>query len=187
MRDLNFFSASINDIKVVKKKKMTITAIFLAVVILIGGAYGAMELVALSIRTDIVALKSYINAKETAEKRNEVTEKKRRLEIMNKYLTAVSTINKDISNADIIKSQLFDDISKTFPVNISLKNLSLTSNILAIQGEAASKDSIAELHHNLKSSGLFESVFTSNINKPQADIESYDFDIQCTLKSGVKK
>ncbi len=187
MRDLNFFSSSINARKSSQGKRLTLILVFFASVLIIASVYIVTELKAVVIQEDIAAMDAYLKSEDVAKKRQDILERRTKLEVAGKYYNAVESIRSDIDRIDLVKSSLLEQISKTLPAGVVFKKLSFTDNTITIQGTSTGQTKIAELHHNFNSMDIFREVFIGNIQKQAENTEGYDFDIQCTLKDVVRQ
>ena len=182
MRDFNFFSPYIETKKASNKKYLYAGVIAISVTLVVAGFTGITFYKANHLKKEIVGLKAYLNSKEVIEKRKAVEEKKRKIKVMNKYYTIVEEINVNLDNADVISSNLMENISSTVPTNIAIRSMSLTSEDIQIQGISNSRVSVAEFEHNLKLLDRLKKVYVSTINKESEESSNYIFAIRCAFK-----
>lgn len=187
MRDYNFFDRQINLKRSVHKKSMTIIAIIVTVVLIISGSYAAIEVTSAGIQADTTSMKVYLSSRDVSAKNDEIQEQKLKLDIMNRYFSAVKAVKADIDSVNIVKGSFLDEINKVLPKGVVLDKMSLTSTSLTLVGSAGSSMEVAELLHNLNSLGIFDSVFAGGTNKANPNIENYTFDIKCSIKGAEAK
>ncbi len=79
---------------------------------------------------------------------------------------------------------ILNSLENNMPAKLSFTSLSKTETGLAIEGQAASQEVIAELLHNLKNEELFEYVVVETISKNSLENASdYYFTMQCQFKN----
>ncbi|MFZ5966247.1 MAG: PilN domain-containing protein [Bacillota bacterium] len=182
MLDLNFFSPYIKESKISKSKEYMIAAIaVVAAIVVIGFSVNNMMKIK-KIEAEIMQMEQFINDKETIEKLADVTEKKKKMEIMNFYYTAVEKINEQINSIDRIDSALFDSIESAMPQDAFLKMVSIAEQEIQLQGIAKNRSTVAELEHNLIELGIFESVHVNMIQEEATESANQSFTMKCTLK-----
>jgi type IV pilus assembly protein PilN len=187
MLDYNFFSPYIMAERSVKRKTLIIAAIFVVLVVFIGGGFLTSEMLILKLQEDIKPMQTYLNSKETLQKLQEAEKNKKKLEIMGRYYNAVDAITLKIGSINTINSSLIEKIAKTLPSDITFKSLSLTNSSITIQGTASSRVPVAEFEHNLVSLNIFREVHVKDIKQDGKDQNNNNFDIECTLKDVAGK
>jgi type IV pilus assembly protein PilN len=156
--------------------------ISIGLLLVVGGFTAFNMYEANKLEVEIAGLKNYLESQEVVKKSKEVKEKKRKMEVMNKYYNIVEEMNMDMDNIDIIGSDFMEKISSTIPKNLFIKTISITIEEAEMQGVADSRVPIAEFEHNLKGLDLFKNVHVSIINKEGEESSNYIFAIRCTLK-----
>ena len=82
MRDFNFFSSSLKEVKRIRRKQLLISICILIFILIIGGLYMMTTNTRSDIEDEILTLKVYIDSPEVAAKALEIKEKKVELEVL---------------------------------------------------------------------------------------------------------
>ena len=193
MRDFNFFSSSLKEVKRIRRKQLLISICILIFILIIGGLYMMTTNTRSDIEDEILTLKVYIDSPEVAAKALEIKEKKVELEVLLKYHDTLQAVKIDLENSDVINSELLETVNSTIPQGIFFRNIMLSSGIITINGLTDSRVSVAEFYHNLKELGIFYEINVGAISYIEIIEEGvvvsadYTFDIQCMLKGGADK
>lgn len=179
MRDMNFFSPYI----VNRKKNKFIILITISIVVLIAIIISSLmffynykiKSLKQSIEENKEALLSQVNL----EKLKEIEKYTKNIEIMTDYFQSASIIKEKIENINIINTNIFKTISDSLPKDVSLDDISISSNSLTFSGSCNSKISIAEFEHNLKISEKFKHVYITTIEKYKDN--TYSFVGKCEI------
>lgn len=182
MRDLNFFSSYIETKKTSKKKQGNILALGLVLALIIGGLTGYNLYKANELSAEITKVDTYLNSKEVLKKSAEVTEKRRKMGIMNSYYKEVVKANKEITDIDIVNGQLIKDISATAPAQLFLKAMVLTKDGIQMQGVSMERKYIGEFEHNLKNIEYLKDVHVNTIASETENGSNYVFSIMCKIQ-----
>ncbi len=165
MKDFNFFSPYIKTKKESIKKYIYITGIILIFLTTVSGIYVYMDQKEKQLKQEIASMEKYLNLEEVLEKAKNMEDKKRRLALLEKYYKAIIDINTKIDKLDVIHSMLMEQISSTLPKDVVFNDIAIEGYNLKIQGNAQSRNSIAELEYNFKNLDIFKQVHVSIIDK----------------------
>jgi len=117
----------------------------------------------------------------------ELTEKENDQELILFLNSRVEAKSKAIMEFELISPKIIpvlNTLENNMPAKLSFTSLSKNEAELLIEGEAESKEVIAELLHNLKNEDLFEYVVVETISKDSLEIETnFYFTMQCLFKS----
>lgn len=186
MSELNFFSEYNRESRTSRKRLIIITVIFVGFLSLTVGIYLFTEMIAGMILKDVNSMQGFLNSAETQEKLKQVNLEKKKLEIMNKYYTAVDLIQSNLDRKDLIKSSMLSTFNTALPAEIVLQTVSIDHDKMQFSGIAQGWVKVAELEHNLIALGIFIDVHLTEINSDAND-GTYTFTASCRLKEVVKK
>ncbi|MTI48214.1 MAG: PilN domain-containing protein [Firmicutes bacterium] len=182
MKDLNFFSPYI---KVNKSSKIKKTYVFITVIslaLIFGGAHFWTIYRMNNIEKNITEMEDFLKSNDVVDDIKNLNEKKREVEIMNKYYDLALIINEDMESVDRLGTGILSKITNALPEDITFDMISMDINNIQIQGISRSRVSIAELQHNLKNSNIFSKVYVIDISKASKEIDRFVFALKCTLK-----
>lgn len=182
MKDFNFFSPYIKVNRSSRVKKTYILVIASIMIIVFSGSMFWTSYSINSVKTDIAQMNKYLSSSQIANNLKSLSEKKRRISIMNQYYNTVLEVSYSVDAIDKIGTEMLTKISNTIPRNISFNMISVDTTNIQIQGISESRVAIAELQYNLKSLDLFSEVHVIDISKESDEVENYVFTLKCTLK-----
>lgn len=159
-----------------------ITLVFIIIV-----AFAISLLVESSLNKNIKSLEAYKSSTDVSLKIKATNIKKKKIEIMNEYLSSVDKIQAAINRKVFINSDLLKSINTTIPGDILIDNISLTEGNISLQGKAGNTTSPAELAHNLYSLGIFSDVSLNSVQKYGSESGIFGFNITCIMKVGENK
>lgn len=177
-RDINFFQAyeGIKKEKSFIKKYSLIMAIILCTVI--GGSciYNSTRIFILNRR--INDLEEKLSSDEIVEKLKEAEILEKKISILNNYNSEINSLIEGISTRERISEELLILLSSTVPSEVSFNDLTISNNEISINAKSDSRTAIAEIVHNLKELSCIDEVYIGSI----LENDSYSFNIKCTLK-----
>jgi type IV pilus assembly protein PilN len=183
MRDFNFFLPYLDHKKERKNKKVYMITTLLILGAIIVGTFLYNTIYIFMLKADVKNLKNTFEMADNQEKLTIAESLNKKYSILNDYFKEVDTVFSDITERNIVNSNILYNISKSIPKEISFRTMSIDGNMVQIQGVSKSRVPIAELEHNLKAIYSIEEVHVGNINLegniPEGD---YSFSIKCTLK-----
>lgn len=183
MLDYNFFSTYIAAQRDQRKKLFIALGAGFIMLGLVAGFLGVTEFAAHMIQKDIDADRAFIQSPETLERQRLVREKRAELELLTRYLSLVQNAAVDIDKNSRISSGLMEQINTTLPSEVEFSSMTLSNTNISISASAPGWVEAAELQHNLEALGIFSDVHIGVINGTD---NTYQFDVQCTLKDAVK-
>lgn len=186
MRDLNFFSQSINAVRSTKRKTAVLLGVIIGIILLFGGIYGATALTVMGLQRDIKQNQDYLTSPEVIEGKKVLADKRNQLELLKQYDTAVTGILTNMDNSDKVRSELIETMNGTLPDGVEVLNLNLSQKSVVINAKSTSRPKIAELEHNLLETGLFDKVHIGTIDGEDGNF-SYSFSANCQLKDVIEK
>ena len=187
MAELNFFNTYKANERFSKNRTLLAAGICSLLFVLIVGFYAVTELYLASVNNDINTMKAFINSSENIEKLKAINAKKKEIEIMNIYSSAVDAISTKLGANDKIKSTVIETMNTAIPKDVSFNTMALSQDAFQIQGSAPGWKSVAELLHNLNATGIFQKVWVDSIQSADTTSGNYTFSIRCTLKDVIKK
>lgn len=182
MRDFNFFSSFIESKKASASKYIIIGLISTFIIIIVGGFSYINHKNAIALEEEIKGYKAYLNSGEVIEKVKEVEEKRRKIGVMKKYFEALEKINSGLENTYVVDSELIENIAATFPKELFISSMSITDNIVQMQGISSNRVAIAELQHNLKEIRLIDKVNVGIISEESEESNNFIFNMTCIFK-----
>ncbi|MGE4282255.1 MAG: PilN domain-containing protein [Clostridia bacterium] len=129
---------------------------------------------------------SMFGVQDVLEDENILADEQDRLELRMKMLNAVQT--QDVNVLNIIQKT-----EELIPGELFFMSLTVTENNVNIAGVARSEVAVADFIRSMRQLGLFDKVFVSTMkgNRPTLEssvegtnIVNYQFNMNCTLKSG---
>ena len=186
MRDINFFSQSINAVSSAKRKTTVLMAVIAGLLVIVGGVYGMTALTVMSLPIDIKQSRNYLESSEVINGKKVLQEKRTQLELLKQYDAAVTGIQANIDNSDKVRSELIEKINGTLPGGVEVLNINLTQQTVVISAEAGSRTQIAELEHNLLETQLFTKVHIGSIGGEDGS-GKFTFSANCQLKEVIEK
>jgi len=182
MRDYNFFE-SISE----QKKTNDLKFIYVGIItVIIVGAMVVMYLVNIfkirGLENSIYEEKQVINSSEFAKAYEQKTRGEQKLEVLNQYHSAVTSLNDVVVSEDYINTELIKKISNVVPESISFKSMNIADRVIVMNGTSSTRVSIGELQYNLKELGIFDEVHVSTINSNEEDSANFSFNFNISFK-----
>lgn len=115
---------------------------------------------------------------EIQEKLKESDDVNKKIEILDRYSKGLNVIYENVSTREVVKTNLLNKISSTFPSEVTFNSINITNTNISIQAVSTSRTAIAELEYNLKKLNSVQDVYIGGISGE----EKYTFDIKCVLK-----
>lgn len=182
MRDFNFFSPYLEYKKKSTKKVFHTVIIVLIIIIPTFGIYSYNQYKITKLENRLSALQDSMTSNERVEGIKKYKEVEKKLEVLKQYFTALNNVNDKINRLDVINSELFNKLESVFPKTVFIRNLSVTTNEIQMQGVSKDKIAVAELQHNLKELKIFDKVHVSIITNESDEGSNVIFAVLCTLK-----
>lgn len=182
MRDVNFFSHYIGRKKQIKNSKIYIYGAITITLLVIAVTFGINTAKLIMLEKNIKAYNDKLTASEIQLKFKEAETVNKQMDILKQYDSSLGEISKAVKYRDNVSYKLSKDINSTFPNQISVKNLDIIENTIAIKGTSSDRIGVAELQHNLRKLPEMTDVYVSYINTQSAVEGEYSFDIKCVLK-----
>ncbi len=182
MRDFNFFSPYIESKKTSTTKYIYISSVIFLIVAIVGGTLFYTGRQIKQLNKEINGYQTYLNSQEVIEKLRDVEEKKKRVMIMKEYQSTLEDIHAKMDYSSKTNSLLLNQISSSVPQNLFLKNMSVSNEIIQLQGISENRVSIAEFERNLKNLDVFREIHVSRINRESEESNSYVFALIATFK-----
>ncbi|UWG98588.1 PilN domain-containing protein [Dehalobacter sp. DCM] len=180
MQQINLFNPYLNKKKLQPNQRIMIGGGIVVALIILSLAFNLIA--AMMVRSEIGKQEAYLSSEVVQKDRAALTQAQVDLAKMGTYLTTVNEIAQGLKKSDKLNRSLLDQIAATVPAGLSFQSLAVTEQkSVAIQGTAPSRDTVAELQHNLTQSGLFANVQVVNINRDSGS-GSYKFNLEGTLK-----
>lgn len=182
MRDFNFFAPYQGKNKEQKDKKIYI---YIVSGVLVAFIFGTLIWNTTSIIITKSQIKKYneqINAADIQEKIKIAEELNTKTTVLNKYETAISSINFSMAKNDVVTSELLEKINSTIPKDVSFNSTSIDSTTITFKATSKTRQAIGEIQYNIKQLDNIEDVQISSISGDESDSSGYTFDLKCTLK-----
>ena len=135
-----------------------------------------------SLNNEIEYYDDIINNPVYQEKYQEMQAMENKINVLKEYKSALSVLNAQLSKSDTVQTDLFNFISSTVPVDISIDSLSINGGNIVIQGTSILRESVAQLEKNLKDIDIIDEVFIPSITEQEGDVSNYSFSVNCTIK-----
>lgn len=184
MRDVNFFSYYLGRKKQVKNSKLYIYGVTAVALSIIGATFGINTGRLYLLDKNIVSYNDKLTTSEIQTKFKEAESINKQIELLKQYDLSLSDISKAIKYRDNVSEKLLKDINSTLPNQISVKNLDIVENTIALKGTSTDRLGIAELKHNLSKLASMQDVYVNSIDAQGALGGGYSFDMKCVLKEG---
>lgn len=182
MNDFNFFSAY-SEVKKGANIKYTYVIAAAAVIV---ASLAVFYLVTAnrinSLNRELKEMDDFLASGDTLKQSADYNDRKRKLEVMNKYYESVEGISSAILSADCAGSEIINKITASMPKDVFFQNITMESGSIQLQGVSRGRTPVAEFQHNLNTLGAFESVYISSIAQEAEDSSNYRFTMKCTLK-----
>jgi type IV pilus assembly protein PilN len=179
MKDFNFFGYLLKKQKSRNNKIINITGAISVTAIAMIAIFLVNLFSIKDLEKEIEKNEKLMNYESYDELVKEIKEKQDVLSIVEQYNNILVGIEGIINYGDNINEQLMIEINNTIPNQVTLEYISFDAESFYLDGVATSRQSIAEFQHNLKSTGLFESVHISNIS---TDEDDFSFDVEANFK-----
>lgn len=180
--DINFFAPYLGKKKAKKNQGIYIYTTIGVLTTIIIGTFAINTFKAIKLKKEITSIKAELENPSLQDKVDESEVVNKKLEILEKYDTAVTALTQGIATRDLISTQLLNSISSTIPEGVSFKNVNITSGSLSISASAKSRAEIAEVQHNLKELPEILDVYIGAISGTGENETEFSFDLKCTLK-----
>lgn len=182
MKDINFFKPYIgkNKEKKDEKKYFYVAYGILTLVILVTFTINISKIILLN--RDIEDYTEKLSATEIQEKLKEAQEVSDKIEVLDKYETALSDVANSVAKNDIVTDDLLNDICGVIPGDVSFKDFKIEGYDVTISGVSHSRVAIGEFEHNLRELSKVKDVHIKEIAKSNTVGEDYSFDMTCVLR-----
>ncbi|QGU95771.1 hypothetical protein GOM49_12305 [Clostridium bovifaecis] len=164
MKDYNFFEYYLKKRQALNLRYLCIAALSMFSISIIGVSYEWSRLQVSKIESDIAGQEKMINTKKIQQQESEISNIKKKLEILNKYDESVQLIGDIIIENDRIDDEIIKKLVDVIPNEITLKSIEIDKQNLYMDGKANDRVTIAELEHNLKELNTFYSVHVNYID-----------------------
>ncbi|SHH26001.1 PilN domain-containing protein [Clostridium grantii] len=179
MKDFNFFGYLLKKQKSRNTKIINGTIVISAVVIAMITVFLINLALIKNLEKDIEINEKLMNYESYDELVQEIGEKQSILTLLEQYNNILEGIEGIIENGDNINEELMVSINNTIPREVTLEYINLDGEALYLNASSTSRQSIAEFQHNLKDTGLFESIHINNISSEE---EVFSFDVEAMFK-----
>jgi Tfp pilus assembly protein PilN len=182
MRDYNFFSPYI---ATKRSYKEDLKAFYISAFVILAVSavlyYGWNFYRIYNMEKEIAGMDSYLASEQIMKGVRTYEETKQRLKMLKDYQVIIEDVNKRIDSRDIIKRELMEKISSYLPLAVELHVVSVSADVLQLQGRSGSRTAVAEFVYNLKKTEAFQSVYVANISSENETGASFVFTISCAL------
>lgn len=195
MKNLNFFSPYQEKKKQVNYKYL-LTVVLAAVVA--GGAfytYYSGEKKIDDLNSKITTINNFLTDPDNLAKVEEYNKATESIDIIDKYLVYADPYIKGLASRKTFTIDFLTKLEGAVPANLKLVNLELSGSQFSLNGSSNDKNKIAIFLSNLKKTGLFETVFITEIVKQGTTTTTaedgttvttgagYSFNIVCDVKA----
>jgi type IV pilus assembly protein PilN len=135
-----------------------------------------------SLNNEIEYYDDIINNPVYQEKYQEMQAMENKINVLKEYKSALTVLNSQLAMSDTVQTDLFNFISSTVPVDITINSLSINGGNIVIQGTSILRESVAQLEKNLKDIDIIDKVFIPSIAEQEEEISNYSFSVNCTIK-----
>lgn len=167
MIDINLFSPYIEEEKESKNKYLYILTGLISVILVTGIYIGWYFHTINKLEKDIAQMSSYLSSKKIQGKLTELEGKREQLVILEDYYSSVKGINGQIEKANIINTDIINNINSSIPKSIYFDSMKIADRIVEIHGISDSRTSLAEFQDELSSKKIFSNVYITSISRDQ--------------------
>lgn len=199
-QDYNFFSLAIESRRTARKKGTLLILLVLLYLILTAGAYLLLEYAIRTSQNQIDSLERYLSSEEVSTQRELAEEKRKEIQSLERYSVSLNSFLNFVQKIASIDTEYIEQITSAVPKDLYFDNLSMTADQLQIQGNAPTRQVIAEYLNNMQTLDLFKDVHISNIttvthdnnktpdeDNTQATTGNYSFIMTCQLKDVMEE
>ena len=181
MRDFNFFEPYIN--LQTKPKKNIILFVILGALLLAALVYYQYLLYAQqnALKGDIAEIQAFINSPNTINKIGEIEQKQARFDELVAVKNDLLVFSDEVTLSDKIDDMLVEQINAQMPSNLFLREMSMNSNTITINGYSQEFASIAQFAYNLRDSNKFSDVLIPTIVENNGN---YDYTLTVVMNAG---
>lgn len=176
--DMNFFAPYVGEKKEKQNKNIYIYSVgaFLGIFILGSLVWNTTNIIFLN--NKIEYYNSELNEPEVIEKISKYDDLNNKENILNSYNNSITNILSSLKTREIVTVNLLDKLSASIPSEVKFNNVTISNSEISIQAIASTRESIAELQHNLRELNNIQDVYISGISGE----EVFNFNIKCALK-----
>ncbi|WP_130807159.1 PilN domain-containing protein [Senegalia massiliensis] len=181
MTDINLFSPYIKKEKnsSINSKYIIISiALFLLLAIIYTGWYYYNTY---KIQNNIVKMNNILNSKKVQSQLNKLEVKNKEIQILDKYLHSTNEINSEFEEVNTINTNIIKSINSSMPNSLYFSSMSITNNIVEINGTTENRESIAEFQQVLSEKDFFSNVYITSISKDNLN-DKYIFVLTSILR-----
>lgn len=164
MKDYNFFEYYFEKRQALNLRYLCIGALLMFAISIIGVSYEWSRFQINKIENDIAGQEKMIDTKKIQQQEIEISNIKKRLEILNRYDESVQLIGDIITGTDKIDDKLIKRLVDVIPKEITLKSIEIDKKNLYMDGKAKDRVNIAELEHSLKGLNIFYNIHVNYID-----------------------
>jgi type IV pilus assembly protein PilN len=184
VRDINFFRPyKSKDKSENQKYYYQIMALSIASIIVCTFSINVCKILVLNKK--IENYEAQLNKEEIKEKIKTSEEVNRKLDALTRYEKDLDLTMDSIEKRDIVSNQILDAISSTVPKNVNFKSMNINHEIVNIQAITTNRQAIGEIQHNLKSISCIKDAHIESISGNESVEGEYSFNIKCYLNGGA--
>ena len=176
--DMNFFAPYVGEKKEKQNRNLYIYSVgaFLTVFILGSLVWNTTTIILLN--SKIKYYNTELSNPEIIEKIAKYDDLNNKGNILTSYDKSVTNILSSLETREVVTSNLLDKLSSSLPSEVTFNNITINNNEISIQAVSTTRESIAEVQHNLRELKNIQDVYISGISGE----EIYNFNIKCVLK-----
>lgn len=133
-------------------------------------------------KKEIDTIDKFLTSESNLQSIKEVNEMEKTLSLLKQYKNIVVKISVDIDNEDFITTKVMEDIALAVPVDTTINSMQIDCNSIQIQGEACSRESVAQFEKNLRDIQFVSTVYVPALTENITNDVRYSFTIECTIK-----
>lgn len=176
--DMNFFAPYVGQKKEKHNKNLYIYSVgaFLSIFIIGSLIWNTTSIILLN--NKIKYYNNELNKPEVIEKIAKYDDLINKESILSSYDKSVTTIVSSLKTREVVTTNLLDKLSASIPSEVTFNNITINNTEISIQAVSTTRESIAEVEHNLKKLNNIQDVYISGISGE----EIFNFNIKCGLK-----
>lgn len=181
MSDMNFFSSYTKKSEKKNTERSTVIINGIVILILIGIlSYGTFNLLTIrNLSKDILALKTELEVSRKDPKISEIIAKEKDVSALKEDLSKLYALDKYVNDIDTVNEFVLEDIRVNTPPELFLASMTMSQEIIKIEGKSKDKESIAQFEHNLREIEGLDKVFIPRVT---AENGHYSFYLDINLK-----
>lgn len=178
MYDYNFFENYKAKKKTQEKGSGLIIITFLVALLIIGGVAGLSFWQNVTLVADNLIMSTELALQENVDTFSKIESKQNLNTTLKEISQNLSGATGVVEQREVIKQELLDMIILSLPSDAELNSMSLTNEVISINGAAAQRSAIAEFQKSLRDTGAFQEVTVTSIN---TELDEFTFDMSITL------